>query len=117
MQVILFYCRTRIVFSLFLVIENNEIVYRQYVDLSIAVATPKGLVVPVMRNVQLLNYAQIEKMMVELGAKVFHVQNSLFQMFSKIQARDNKLAIEVIFLDLYYLIVPYVGYGRWYLHN
>lgn len=60
------------------VIENNEIVYRQYVDLSIAVATPKGLVVPVMRNVQLLNYAQIEKMMVELGAK----------------ARDNKLAIE-----------------------
>lgn len=74
MQVTLFYCRTRIVFSLFLVIENNEIVYRQYVDLSIAVATPKGLVVPVMRNVQLLNYAQIEKMMVELGAKVFHAK-------------------------------------------
>lgn len=74
MQVTLFYCRTRIVFSLVLVIENNEIVYRQYVDLSIAVATPKGLVVPVMRNVQLLNYAQIEKMMVELGAKVFHAK-------------------------------------------
>lgn len=74
MQVTLFYCRTRIVFSLFLVIENNEIVYRQYVDLSIAVATPKGLVVPVMRNVQLLNYAQIEKMMVELGAKVFYAK-------------------------------------------
>lgn len=74
MQVTLFYYRTRIVFSLVLVIENNEIVYRQYVDLSIAVATPKGLVVPVMRNVQLLNYAQIEKMMVELGAKVFHAK-------------------------------------------
>ena len=32
------------------VIDNNEMVYRDFVDISVAVATPKGLVVPVLRN-------------------------------------------------------------------
>ena len=32
------------------VIDNNEMVYRDFVDISIAVATPSGLVVPVLRN-------------------------------------------------------------------
>jgi 2-oxoglutarate dehydrogenase E2 component (dihydrolipoamide succinyltransferase) len=59
-------------------IENNEIVYRDYVDISVAVATPKGLVVPVLRNVEKMNYAGIEREINELGEK----------------ARTNKLAIE-----------------------
>lgn len=60
------------------VIEDNEIIYRNYVDISIAVATPRGLVVPVLRNAESLSYSQIEKSLGELGVK----------------ARDNKLAIE-----------------------
>lgn len=51
-------------------IEDNEIVYRNYCDISIAVATPKGLVVPVVRNVETMGYAKIEKTLAELGAKV-----------------------------------------------
>ncbi|XP_055601733.1 dihydrolipoyllysine-residue succinyltransferase component of 2-oxoglutarate dehydrogenase complex, mitochondrial [Uranotaenia lowii] len=42
------------------VIEENEIVYRDYVDISVAVASPKGLVVPVIRNVEGMNFADIE---------------------------------------------------------
>ncbi|KAJ1373473.1 hypothetical protein KIN20_035878 [Parelaphostrongylus tenuis] len=60
------------------VIDENEIVYRHFVDVSIAVATPKGLVVPVLRNVETMNYAQIEKELASLGER----------------ARDNKLAVE-----------------------
>uniref|UniRef100_A0A1A9W3I2 Dihydrolipoyllysine-residue succinyltransferase component of 2-oxoglutarate dehydrogenase complex, mitochondrial n=1 Tax=Glossina brevipalpis TaxID=37001 RepID=A0A1A9W3I2_9MUSC len=51
------------------VIEGNEIVYRDYVDISVAVATPKGLVVPVIRNVEGMNYADIEIAMAALGEK------------------------------------------------
>ena len=43
------------------VIEGDELVYRDYTDISIAVATPKGLVVPVLRNVDALNFAGVEK--------------------------------------------------------
>ena len=43
------------------VIDDNEIVYRDYVDISIAVATPKGLVVPVLRDVQDMRFADVEK--------------------------------------------------------
>ena len=43
------------------VIDGDELVYRDYSDISIAVATPKGLVVPVLRNVDALNFAGIEK--------------------------------------------------------
>uniref|UniRef100_A0A8C5DQK9 Dihydrolipoyllysine-residue succinyltransferase component of 2-oxoglutarate dehydrogenase complex, mitochondrial n=1 Tax=Gouania willdenowi TaxID=441366 RepID=A0A8C5DQK9_GOUWI len=57
---------------------TKEIVYRDYVDISIAVATPKGLVVPVIRNVEVMNFADIEKAINALGEK----------------ARNNDLAIE-----------------------
>lgn len=60
------------------VISGNEIVYRDYVDISVAVATPKGLVVPVVRNVESMNYADIEKSINALAEK----------------ARSGKLAIE-----------------------
>ncbi|XP_065364016.1 dihydrolipoyllysine-residue succinyltransferase component of 2-oxoglutarate dehydrogenase complex, mitochondrial [Calliphora vicina] len=51
------------------VIDGAEIVYRDYVDISVAVATPKGLVVPVIRNVEGMNYADIEIAMAALGDK------------------------------------------------
>merc|ERR1712076_212027 len=51
------------------VIDGNEIVYRDYVDISVAVATPKGLVVPVLRNVEKMSYADIERGLTELGEK------------------------------------------------
>lgn len=57
---------------------TKEIVYRDYVDISVAVATPKGLVVPVIRGVEGMNFADIEKTINELGEK----------------ARKNELAVE-----------------------
>lgn len=51
------------------VIDNLEIVHRDYIDISVAVATPKGLVVPVIRNVGNMNYAEIEKAINALGEK------------------------------------------------
>jgi 2-oxoglutarate dehydrogenase E2 component (dihydrolipoamide succinyltransferase) len=79
------------------------------VDISIAVATPRGLVVPVLRNVESMGYSDIEKMLGELGVKVslkrntmespepdfplpLSYYNTILKNFS--QARDNKLAIE-----------------------
>ncbi|XP_050296146.1 dihydrolipoyllysine-residue succinyltransferase component of 2-oxoglutarate dehydrogenase complex, mitochondrial [Anthonomus grandis grandis] len=51
------------------VIDGGEIVYRDYVDISVAVATPKGLVVPVIRNVESMNFAEIELAMAAMGEK------------------------------------------------
>ncbi|CAL8080099.1 unnamed protein product [Calicophoron daubneyi] len=51
------------------VIDGTDIVYRDYIDISIAVATPKGLVVPVLHNVDKMNYFEIEREIFNLGAK------------------------------------------------
>ncbi|OZJ05746.1 hypothetical protein BZG36_01281 [Bifiguratus adelaidae] len=59
-------------------IEGDSIVYHDYVDLSVAVATPKGLVTPVLRNVEDMSFIDIEQAIAELGKK----------------ARDNKITIE-----------------------
>ncbi|EJD48493.1 dihydrolipoamide succinyltransferase [Auricularia subglabra TFB-10046 SS5] len=59
-------------------IEGDEIVYRDFVDLSVAVATPKGLVTPVVRNAEALGFVGIEREIAALGKK----------------ARDNKLTLE-----------------------
>jgi 2-oxoglutarate dehydrogenase E2 component (dihydrolipoamide succinyltransferase) len=50
-------------------IEGDEIVYRDYLDVSIAVSAPKGLVVPVIRNAQAMSFADIEKTIAEYGKK------------------------------------------------
>lgn len=60
------------------VIDEGEIVYRHFIDMSVAVATERGLVVPVLRNVEQMSVARIERELAELGDK----------------ARQNKLAIE-----------------------
>lgn len=52
------------------VIDENEIIYRDYVDISVAVSSPKGLVVPVLRNVETMSFADIEKGIAILGDKV-----------------------------------------------
>lgn len=43
------------------VIDGKEVVYRDYVDISVAVATPSGLMVPVIRNVESKGFATVEK--------------------------------------------------------
>merc|ERR1712083_1198473 len=62
------------------VIDGTEIAYRDYIDISVAVATPKGLVVPVLRNVQDMNYADIEKGIMGLGEKAKKGQLSIEDM-------------------------------------
>ncbi len=58
-------------------IEGEEIVFNDYVDMSIAVSAPKGLVVPVIRNAESMNFSEIEKAIVTLATK----------------AKENKLSI------------------------
>lgn len=59
-------------------IAGDEIIYKNYVNMGVAVGTEKGLVVPVVRDVQDMNLAEIEMSIAEYGAK----------------ARDGKLAID-----------------------
>jgi 2-oxoglutarate dehydrogenase E2 component (dihydrolipoamide succinyltransferase) len=59
------------------IIDGEDIVYHNYCDVSIAVSTPKGLVVPIIRNAEKLSLAGIEKEVVNLAIK----------------ARDGKLTI------------------------
>ena len=58
-------------------IEGDELVYKNYYDIGVAVGTPQGLVVPVLRDADVLDFAGIEKGIGELGRK----------------ARDGKLSI------------------------
>ncbi|XP_042478502.1 dihydrolipoyllysine-residue succinyltransferase component of 2-oxoglutarate dehydrogenase complex 2, mitochondrial-like [Macadamia integrifolia] len=51
------------------VIDGDDIIYRDYVDISIAVGTPKGLVVPVLRNAEKMNFAEVEKEINTLAKK------------------------------------------------
>jgi 2-oxoglutarate dehydrogenase E2 component (dihydrolipoamide succinyltransferase) len=50
-------------------IDGDHIIYHDYADISIAVSTPRGLTVPVMRNVESKSMADIEKNVVELAVK------------------------------------------------
>lgn len=59
-------------------IDGDEIVFNGYADIAIAVSAPRGLVVPVIRSAEKLNFAQIESEVVRLAGK----------------ARENKLTIE-----------------------
>ncbi|KAI3498926.1 hypothetical protein L1887_34713 [Cichorium endivia] len=51
------------------VIDGDDIIYRDYIDISIAVGTPKGLVVPVIRDAEKMNFADIEKTINGLAKK------------------------------------------------
>lgn len=50
-------------------VEKSCITYRDYVDISVAVSTPTGLVVPVLRDVQNMSFADIEKTIANLGKR------------------------------------------------
>ncbi|MFM9984436.1 MAG: 2-oxoglutarate dehydrogenase complex dihydrolipoyllysine-residue succinyltransferase, partial [Flavobacteriales bacterium] len=51
-------------------IENGEIVYHDYTDIGIAVSSPKGLMVPILRNTEMMSLADIERTIGELAKKV-----------------------------------------------
>ena len=51
------------------IIDGDEAVYRDYLDVSVAVSAPKGLVVPVIRNAQALSFAEIEKTIADFGKR------------------------------------------------
>jgi 2-oxoglutarate dehydrogenase E2 component (dihydrolipoamide succinyltransferase) len=59
-------------------VDGNDIVYHGFFDIGIAVGSPRGLVVPILRNADQMSFAEIEKKIAEYGAK----------------ARDGKLGIE-----------------------
>lgn len=59
-------------------VDGNDIVYHGYFDIGIAVGSPRGLVVPVLRNVDQMSFADIEKKIAEFGQK----------------AKDGKLSID-----------------------
>jgi len=59
-------------------VDGNDIVYHGYFDIGIAVGSPRGLVVPILRNANQMSFADIEKKIAEYGVK----------------ARDGKLGIE-----------------------
>ena len=59
-------------------VDGNDVIYHGYADISIAVSTEKGLVTPVLRNVERQGFAEIEKGIAEFAKK----------------ARDGKLALE-----------------------
>ncbi|KAG0302098.1 2-oxoglutarate dehydrogenase complex E2 component [Dissophora globulifera] len=59
-------------------IEGDNMIYNDYVDVSVAVATPKGLVTPVIRNAESLSFVEVEQSIAQFGAR----------------ARDGQLAIE-----------------------
>jgi 2-oxoglutarate dehydrogenase E2 component (dihydrolipoamide succinyltransferase) len=59
-------------------IDGDQLIYHDYADISIAVSTPRGLTVPVIRNVESKSMAEIEKVVIELAGK----------------ARDSKLTAE-----------------------
>lgn len=61
-------------------IEDNDIVYHDYVDVSIAISTPNGLVVPPVHNVESLGFAEIERKIAELAAKARNGSLSLEEM-------------------------------------
>jgi 2-oxoglutarate dehydrogenase E2 component (dihydrolipoamide succinyltransferase) len=51
------------------IIDGEEIVYHQYADVGIAVSSPKGLMVPVLRNAEVMDFAEIEGAIMELATK------------------------------------------------
>ncbi|PWA86839.1 dihydrolipoamide succinyltransferase [Artemisia annua] len=62
------------------VIDGDDIIYRDYIDISIAVGTPKGLVVPVIRNAEKMNFAEIEKEINTLAKKAVNGTISIDEM-------------------------------------
>ncbi len=50
-------------------IDGDEIVYHDYLDVSVAVSAPKGLVVPVIRNADAMSFAEIEKAIADFGKR------------------------------------------------
>ena len=61
-------------------IDGDELISFGYIDISIAVSSPKGLMVPVLRNVELMNFSQVEKEIKRLADKARDGSISLDEM-------------------------------------
>ncbi len=61
-------------------IDGNDIVYHGYFDIGIAVSSPRGLVVPIIRNAETLDMAEIERKIAEFGEKAKNGQLSIEEM-------------------------------------
>jgi 2-oxoglutarate dehydrogenase E2 component (dihydrolipoamide succinyltransferase) len=61
-------------------LDGNDLIYHEYVDISIAISTPNGLVVPPVRNVESLSYAEFEYALKELAGKARNGTLSLEEM-------------------------------------
>ena len=59
-------------------IDGTEIIYKNYVNMAVAVGTPSGLVVPVLKDLDKMSFSEIEKSLADMGSR----------------ARDGKLALE-----------------------
>ena len=59
-------------------VEGNDVIYHDYFDLGVAVSTPKGLVVPVLRDADQMSFADVERTLSDLAAR----------------ARDGKIGME-----------------------
>eukprot|EP01022_Parablepharisma_sp_SALTPOND_P007380 TRINITY_DN1301_c0_g1_i1.p1 TRINITY_DN1301_c0_g1~~TRINITY_DN1301_c0_g1_i1.p1 ORF type:complete len:358 (-),score=47.95 TRINITY_DN1301_c0_g1_i1:1666-2739(-) len=70
------------------VIEGKEIVYHDYVDVSVAVSAPKGLLVPVLRNCESMSFADIEK----VTLSPYTLQQNMADLANR--ARQEKIALE-----------------------
>lgn len=62
------------------IIDGNELIYHDFVDISVAISTPTGLVVPPVRNVESLNFHEIELKVMELAEKARSGKLSLEEM-------------------------------------
>ena len=58
-------------------VDGNDIIYHNYFDVGIAVSSPRGLVVPIIRNAEMLNMAQIEKQIAQFAEKAKNGQLSI----------------------------------------
>ncbi|AXX99023.1 2-oxoglutarate dehydrogenase complex dihydrolipoyllysine-residue succinyltransferase [Profundibacter amoris] len=61
-------------------IDGTDVVYKNYVHMGVAVGTPTGLVVPVVRNADQMSFAEIEKKIAELGQKAVAGKLSMAEM-------------------------------------
>ncbi|WP_298021605.1 2-oxoglutarate dehydrogenase complex dihydrolipoyllysine-residue succinyltransferase [uncultured Parasphingopyxis sp.] len=61
-------------------IDGDEIVYHDYVDVSVAVSAPNGLVVPVIRNAESMSFAEIEQTIADFGARAMDGSLSMDEM-------------------------------------
>ena len=84
------------------VIDGTDILYRDSIDISVAVASPKGLVGPVIRGCNNMNYADLEKAIADMGNKVrIHIYICVSRMLADCVFCGHIVSVYNIYLLLY----------------